>query len=140
MPDHAVGPRGAAGPLGEPVAMEGQDLAAADVEHELVPRKLDSGLLGPEGGTPAVVVAAGHRHRHHPGHPGQRRGYGKGAAGNYLPVGKPELEEVAGDEQGVAEVGRGFEEGEEGRLGLGRRAADVRVCDDEKTVAGHREE
>ena len=109
------------------------------LETELLGPEADPQLGLPEGAAPAVVVAAGHRHRHRAGQARQGRGHGERTARDHLPVGEPEFEEVAGDEEGIAEAGGGVEEGEEGRLGLGRRAADMRVCDDEKAVAGHGE-
>ena len=57
--------------------------------------------------------------------------------GNQPAVGEPEIEDVAVEEEAVAERGRALEKGEEGLLDLGRSGAHMGVGKDEEALTEH---
>src|SRR5688500_318909 len=84
--------------LGHAVAMDRQRRAACKRNPELVRREADPQLLLPEGVAPAVVVSAGHRHRHGAGQRGEPGEHGNALPGNGATISEPEGEQVAVDQ------------------------------------------
>ena len=91
----------------------------------------------PEIAAPAVVIPADHRDRHSTAKPGQRGGHPEAAPRDDPAVGEPEVEEVAIDEQAVAQSGNRLEECEQRLLDGRRRHAEVGVGDDDESMAQH---
>src|SRR6185312_2349369 len=86
----------------QPIAVNGHHLAAPDLEcgpHRVKPQ-IQVSL--PELAVPPVMVPAHHDYWQSPPEPGQRGGDVKSPAGYDPGVGKPEIEEVAVDQQAVA--------------------------------------
>ena len=100
------------------VAVKRDDPPVTHRELELVGGKAHAQLLGPEGAAPTVVVPADQRDRYTCRESPQRRGDPKSFARNDAAVGEPELEQIAIDQERVAEVGHRVEELEERGFGL----------------------
>jgi hypothetical protein len=86
---------------------------------------------------PPVVVSPDHYDRHPSPEPAQRRRHVKPPARDHSGVGEPEIEQVAVDEQAIAQLRHGVEKVEEGFFDRGRRHSKVGVGDDNEGVAEH---
>src|SRR5690606_15668704 len=94
-----------AAPFGESVAMDRAYLAASHVQVEASGSERDPGFLGPEGRAPPVVISSDQVDRQ-----SARKGSKAGSdpermAGDDPAIAEPEVEQVAHDEQPVAQVG-----------------------------------
>jgi acyl-CoA thioester hydrolase len=138
MMDQAVEQAGATAMIGDPVAVQCQDPARADPEGGPEGRVGEPEVTLPEVAAPAVVVAADHHDRHGVPEPRQRRRDVKSAARDDTGVSEPKIEEVAVDEQAIAERRDGVEKCEQPLLDDGGRRAEVGVGDDDETVSEDR--
>jgi hypothetical protein len=68
---------------------------------------------------------------------GEGSGHVEPAARDHAGVGEPEIEEVAVDEQAIAQCGHYLEEPKQSFLGPSRRDAEVGIRDDNERVAQH---
>ena len=117
--------------------MDGCHATATHLEVEAMRVEPQPCLLLPEVTAPPVVIPADHENGQARGQPSQRRRDVKAAAGNDSRIGKPEVEQVAVDEETIPEVGDGVEKGEKPLLdGWGGRP-EVRVGDDDQSAAEH---
>ena len=123
-------------PVGDPVAVDGQELPVPDLELQFERREPDPHLV-PESAAPAVVVAAGHHDRHPLTEVLQRRGAPKGLAGDDPLPGEEEVVDVAVQEEGVPQGGDLIEEVEERLLGGRGAGAEVHVLHDDELVTEH---
>ncbi len=119
------------------VAVDRPDRSLTDGEPELAGIELEADLLGPEGAAPAVVVAADHEDRHAPGERDDGRGHPDAVSRDHPVVGKPEVVEIAGDQEGISQVGDAIEEGEECVLVGTGGDAEVGVRDNNQLFANH---
>ena len=89
--------------LRQPVSVNGHHLAAPDLE--CCPERLEPQIQVslPELVIPPVMVSPHHYYWQSPAEPGERRGDVKPAPGNDPGVGEPEVEEIAVDQQAVAQ-------------------------------------
>ena len=123
--------------LGDSVAVNGEDATIADLELHPDRREPHVEVPLPEVLPPPIVVASHHGHRHPLPHPPDLGGDMKPDAGDQPAVGEPEIEDVAVEEEAVAERRRALEEGEEGLLDLGRGGAHMGVGQDEEALTEH---
>ena len=91
----------------------------------------------PEITIPAVVVATDHNHRELTAEPSHCRCYMEAVSGYDSGVGEPEVEEIAVDQQAIAQRRHCVEELEERFLGSRRRHSKVGVGHDHEGVAEH---
>ena len=103
------------------------------------PVRLEPGpdLALPEVAAPPVVVSADHDDRYPPPESGQRGGHVKAASGNHPAVGKPEVEQIAVDEEAVPQRRHRFEELQQRLLDRRRRHAEMGVGHDDERMAQH---
>ena len=135
--DEAVDQDGAAPRLGETVPVDGGDLEPADLEVQPVRVEPEAEVAAPEIAAPAVVVAADHEDREPPREAGQGCRHLKTAAGHDPGVAEPEIEEVAVDEQAVAQGRHVVQEGEERLFDGGWRHAEMGVGNDDESLPQH---
>jgi hypothetical protein len=123
--------------LSQPIAVRCHHPALTDLERRPVRLEGETQVPLPELIVPPVMVPSDQHDRRPAAQPGERRGDVKAPPGNHLGIGKPEVEEVAVDQQAVAQGGHGVEELEQ-RLPNGRwRHSKVGIGDDNKGVAQH---
>src|SRR3989449_503744 len=118
--------------LGQPVAVRHETAPSGHVDLRLAPVERDSQVLREEVATPAIVIAA---------HQGdgdalgpqrlESRDRAEMAPRDHRPILEPEVEQVAVDEQRLAQVGDGFEELVERGLDGGWDLSQMGVGDDE---------
>ena len=137
MVDRAVEQGGAHARLRQPVAMDGGHPPVADVERQPVRVESHPDVPLPEVAAPAIVVSPDHHDRHPPAEPGQRGRHVEAAARDDPAVGEPEVEQVAVDEQAIAQVGDRLEKRQQRLLDRGRRSAEVGVGHDDERMAQH---
>lgn len=87
----------------EPVAMDREPTAPAGFELEPMRSVENAGFTVPELESPSIVIAANHQDRHLSRKRGERRGRPEGMPGDDGAIGEPEFEQVAVDEQRVAQ-------------------------------------
>ena len=135
MPNDAVHQLGRPGFFGETIPMHGQDQAFTYGQGRFHGHKVDPHVAAPEILAPTVVIAAGHDDRHAFAYLGQGRRNGEAFSGDHPPVGEPEVEQVAVDQQRIAQRRCLVEELQE-RLFHGWRCdTQMGVGHDEKLVA-----
>jgi acyl-CoA thioester hydrolase len=117
--------------------MERQHPPASHRELELGRLESDTQLIGPERGTPAIVVAADHGHRQVPRQPSQCGGHPESVTRDDPTICEPELEEVAVDQQRITQIGHSIEKIEQRPLGLARRVSEVGVRHDDERFCRH---
>jgi hypothetical protein len=86
---------------------------------------------------PPVVVAANHDDRYLPSKPGHRSRDVESVSGDDSGIGEPEVEEIAVDQQAIAQRRHCVEELEKCFLGSRRRHSKVGVGHDHEGVAEH---
>ena len=119
------------------VTMQGFDPPGVNLKLERVTRKPNVALTVPERIAPSIVIPADHDDRNLVAQRGERAGNDKSATRNCTAVGKPEVEEVADDQQTVAEGGGRLEELEQRTLTASGRRPEMGVADDNQPVAKH---
>lgn len=107
--------------------MQDEEPASADLDDKLPACVSYGSQLSPECLSPAIVISADHGDGHGAGKPSQRGCDGECAPGNDMAVAEPELEQITGYEEGVAEGRRIVQECEQRRFARRRRRADMRV-------------
>lgn len=113
--------------LGEAVAMYRQDGFLAQLEAGAMRMKRDIELVPPERAAPPVMIATDHHDRDSLSERGQCSYHMESGTRNDPAVLEPEIEEIAIDEETVAEVGNPLQEGNQRLLdGMGR-GTEVRV-------------
>ena len=117
--------------------MDRGDPTRGRVEREPVRARSGSRLRRPEIPAPAVVVPADHDDGHPCRQPGERRRDAEPASRNDPRVGEPEVEEIAVDQETVAQGGDGVEKGEERFLDGRGRHSEMGVGDDDQCMAEH---
>ena len=122
---------------GDPVAVERERETAADAELEPVAMPPDAEVVLPELEAPPVVVPADHEDRDPAVQRRERGGDPERVARQRRRVGEPELEQVAVDQQRVAQRGDGVQELEQRGFHRGRGVAEVGVGDDDEGVSQH---
>src|SRR2546427_5740467 len=114
----------------QPVAVRGEGRAPRHVELCLAGIERDAEILGQELAAPTVVVTANERDRDAPAADVVESSHGcEVAPWDDAAVFEPEVEQVAVDEQSVAKVGDGGEEGVECRLYGGGGLSQMGGCD-----------
>ena len=99
--------------------------------------KLEPQVSLPEVIVPSIVVSSNHYDRHSAAQPGQRGGDVKTTSRDYAGIGEPEIEQIAVDQQAIAQDGNGLEEFEQRLLDARRRHAKVGIGNDNEGVAQH---
>ena len=123
--------------LGQPVAMGHEGAASRHVELGFPRMEGDAQVVDEEVAAPAVVVAAHERDRHaaRPQSVELRDG-AEVTAQDHRAVLEPEIEQVAVDEERVAEIGHRVEESVKRDSDRGRDLAEMSVGDDDHTGGG----
>lgn len=123
--------------FGDSIAMDGQHPAAGRFEGGGTGMEIDLEVASPELVAPAIVVPAGHDDGHPLAQLAQGGGHGKSRPGYHPLPGEPEIEQVARDEEGVAQGRRSLEKLEKGGL-VGRGpGAEVGIADGDESLADH---
>ena len=122
---------------GDHVAVQGEDPAIPDRQRHLVEGEPHAQFFDPESMPPPVMVAPHHRHRDSTRQALQRGGHPESFPRDHPAVGEPELEEVAVDQQRIAQFRNTLQELQQRRLGLRRRVAKVSVRDDDESLGRH---
>ncbi len=121
MLDQPVDEPGLPPGLCQPVSVNGHHVAAADLECRAAGVEPQTQVSLPEPVIPSVMVSPHHYYWQSAPEPGERRSDVEPPPGNDPGVGKPEVEEVAVDQQAVAQRGHGLEKLEQRLLGSRRR-------------------
>src|SRR5256885_1892401 len=123
--------------LGQPVAVGHEGAASRHVELGFPRMEGDAQVVNEEVAAPAVVVAAYERDRHAAGPQGvELRDGAEVTARDHRAVLEPEIEQVAVDEERVAQVGHRVEEPVKRDSDRGRDLAEMSVGDDDHTGGG----
>jgi len=123
--------------LGQPVAVGHEGAASRHVELGFPRMEGDAQVVNEEVTAPAVVVAAYERDRHAAGPQGvEFRDGAEVTARDHRAVLEPEIEQVAVDEERVAEIGHRVEEPVKRDSDRGRDLAEMSVGDDDHTGGG----
>lgn len=137
MLDNAMDQPGLPAGLPQPISVNSRDPAAPDLEGRPTRAEGQAQISLPEITIPPVVVASYHYNRESSS---QHRECGcdvKAASGNHPGIGEPEIEEIAVDEQAVAQRRHGIEEVEQCPLDSRRRHSEVGIGHDYKGAAEH---
>ena len=137
MLDQPVNQLGLPARLRQTIAVNGSDRSTTDIEGCSMRTEGHPEIPLPEITIPPVVVAAHHDDRDLAAEAGDRRGDVKTASGYDSGIGEPEVEEIAVDQQAIAQGRHGVEELEENFLGSRRRHSKVGVGHDHEGVAEH---
>ena len=97
----------------------------------------DPDLAVPESEPPAVVIPAYHEHRQAASESGQRGGDPERMTRQDAAVGEPELEEIAVDQQRIAQRGDDVEKFEQRGFDRGGGVSEVGVGDDDEGLSRH---
>jgi hypothetical protein len=127
MLDQAVNQSGLPPWFGEPIAVNGGHGSPADGEGRAAGLEAESQVAFPEMRVPPVMVSPDHYDRHAAPQSRQGRGNMEAPPGNDPGVREPEVEEIAVDEQTIAQTGHGVEEREERLFHLRRRDTQMGV-------------
>src|SRR3954471_18679496 len=103
--------------LSQSIPMDCSDRPIADLECCAMRVEAEPEIPFPEVAIPAVVVSTDHHDGHSTPKPGECRGHVKAASGDDPGVGKPEIEEIAVDQQTIAQPRHRVEELEQCLLG-----------------------
>src|SRR3989442_665343 len=123
--------------LGQPVAVGHEGAASRHVELGSPRMEGDAEVVNEEAAAPAVVVAAYEHDRHAAGPQGvELRDGAEVTARDHRAVLEPEIEQVAVDEERVAEIGHRVEESVKRDGDRGRDLAEMSVGDDDHTRGG----
>src|SRR5213596_3827742 len=123
--------------LGQPVAVGHERAASRHVELGFPRMEGDAQVVDEKVAAPAVVIAAHERDRHAARPQGvELRDGAKVTARDDRAVLEPEIEQVAVDEKGVAEIGHRVEESVKRDGDRGRDLAEMSVGDDDHTGGG----
>src|SRR6266567_6539595 len=123
--------------LGQSVAVDHEGAASRHVELGFPRMEGDAQVVNEEVAAPAVVVAAYERDRHAAGPQGvELRDGAEVTARDHRAVLEPEIEQVAVDEERVAQVGHRVEEPVKRDSDRGRDLAEMSVGDDDHTGGG----
>src|SRR5438270_6956730 len=123
--------------LGQPIAVGYAGAASRHVELGFPRMEGDAQVVDEEVAAPAVVVAAHERDRHAARPQGvELRDGAEVTARDHRPVLEPEIEQVAVDEERVAEIGHRVEEPVKRDGDRGRDLAEMSVGDDDHTGGG----
>src|SRR2546422_2314302 len=123
--------------LGQPVAVGYEGAASRHVELGFPRMEGDAQVVDEEVAAPAVVIAAHERDRHAARPQGvELRDGAEVTARDDRAVLEPEIEQVAVDEKGVAEIGHRVEESVKRDGDRGRDLAEMSVGDDDHTRGG----
>lgn len=123
--------------LRQSVSVDRHHPAASDVEGGAVRVEAKIQVVLPELAVPPVMVSTHHYYWHSATKPGERGGNVKTAPGDYPGVGKPEVEQIAVDEQAVAQRGAGAEKIDQRLLGGRGRYSEMGIGNDDERVAQH---
>src|SRR5947208_2391807 len=123
--------------LGQPIAVGYEGAASRHVELGFPRMEGDAQVVDEEVAAPAVVVAAHERDRHAARPQGvELRDGGEVTARDHRAVLEPEIEQVAVDEERVAEIGHRVEEPVKRDGDRGRDLGEMSVSDDDHTSGG----
>src|SRR5437667_145649 len=123
--------------LGQPVAVGHEGAASRHVELGFPRMEGDAQIVDEEVASPTVVVAAHERDRHAARPQGvELRDGAEVTARDHRAVLEPEIEQVAVDEERVAEIGHRVEEAVKRDGDRGRDLAEMSVGDDDHTRGG----
>src|SRR5438093_10936364 len=123
--------------LGQPVAVGHEGAASRHVELGFPRMEGDAQIVDEEVAAPAVVIAAHKRDRHAARPQGvELRDGAEVTARDHRAVLEPEIEQVAVDEERVAEIGHRVEEPVKRDSDRGRDLAEMSVGDDDHTGGG----
>ena len=137
MLDHPVNHPGLPAGLSQPIPVDRDDSAAADGECRPVRMERQPEISFPEVAVPSIVVPSDHYDWKAAPQPGQCRGYMEPAPGNDPGVGEPEVEQVAIDEQAIAQGWDRIEKLEQRLLGFRGANAKMGIRHDYESPAEH---
>src|SRR5688500_17796308 len=137
MLDEPVNQPGLPARLGQSIAMDRSHRAAPDPERRLMRGEAYSHVSFPEVSAPSVMVPSDHHDRQPTPAPAHGRGDVEATPGDGAVVGEPEIEQIAVDEQAVAQGWDSVEEVEKCLLDRGRRHSQMGIGYDDESVAQH---
>jgi acyl-CoA thioester hydrolase len=123
--------------FGEAVAVDRGDRASTDAESRPVGMEQQTQVPLPEVAVPSIVVSPHHHYRQATPQPGQRSGDVEAPPRDHRGIGEPEIEQVAVDQQAIAQRRHRIEKLEEGLLGPGRSDAEMGIGYDDEAEAKH---
>ncbi len=123
--------------LVDAITVDCQDAASADLETQLARMKGDAGFGAPECVAPAVVVAADHQHRQPARQLDNAGGDPDAVSRDQAFVGEPEVVDIAGKQERIADRRDGIEKREERRLVGSVRGAQVGVSNNYESATDH---
>jgi hypothetical protein len=137
MLNHSVNQSGLPSGLRQTVPVNRCHSAMPDLEGGLPRLEAQTEVLFPEVPVPPVMISPDHHDRYSAAEPSQGGGNVEATSRNHPGVGKPEIEEVAIDEQAVAQLRHRGEKLEESLFYHRRRHSKVGIGDDDEGVAQH---
>jgi acyl-CoA thioester hydrolase len=137
MLDESMDQPGLPAGLGQTITVNSRNLAATHFERGPERLETKSYVVLPKLTAPSIVISSDHDDRHDPAQMGQGSSDVEPAAWNDARIGKPEIEEVAVDQETIAELRYGLQKCQEGRLDCGRGHAEVGVRYNNEGLAEH---
>ncbi len=137
MLDEPVNQLGLPARLGQSIAMDRGNGPAADVECGPMRTEREAQISFPEVAIPSIMVPPHHYYRKAAAKPGEGSGDMETASGNDAGIGKPEVEQIAVDEQAIAQCRHRVEKFEQCLLSLRWSGAEVSIRYDHEGTAQH---
>jgi hypothetical protein len=135
--DEPVNELGLPARLGQSIAMDRGDRAAADVEGGPMRTEREAQVSFPEVSIPSIMVPTHHYYREAAAKPGEGCRDMETASGNDSGIGEPEVEQIAVDEQAIAQSRHCVEKLEQCLLSLRWSGAEVSIRNDHERAAEH---